>query len=138
MTEGEAIEIAYQAFKDGIAASAVPGIAIAYDGIPFAPVAGVEHLVLSVRHPGTSVQDTLGQPGNRRFERVALVMVEVVAVGGLGSARYRVLAKIVADIFEGRDVSDVDFLVAQSVEAGDDGQWFRGLVSVPLRYYETR
>lgn len=143
MTPDEATKACYDVLRAALPLSGLVLTQIGWDAVPFTPVPGTEHLKVEVRHARESrQQDTLGAAGNRRFETTAFLMIEVNAVAGLGAQRARQLGKLIADLYEGRTLTiagdDITFLVANTPEGGDEGQWFRLTVFVPFRYQETR
>ncbi len=87
---------------------------------------------------GPRTQDTLGKAGNRRFRTTATMFVQVYTLAGTGVKQGDLLAKEVADIFEGTSFSGVDFYEVPTRESGPDGKWFVHIVEGEFDYDEIR
>lgn len=87
-----------------------------------------------------STQDTLGNSGNRKFERSGVVTVQIFVRGGTGTQRLDELATIARDAYEGFTfaLSSVTFLDVNVSEIGPDGSWYQYNVTANFRYYETK
>lgn len=92
---------------------------------------------LSVRSAARA-QDTLGAKTNRRFRSGASVLVQVYTPVNTGVKDATVLAKEVADIFEGESFSGLDFGAAQTRETGPTGKWHQIVVEVPFDFDEIK
>lgn len=81
---------------------------------------------------------TLGGEGNRLFERLATVFVQIFVPVGEGLALADQLAKIAADAFEGKRAGEVWFRNVRMQEVGPDGPWFQVNVSATATYDERK
>ena len=98
-----------------------------------------EWVRLSVRHTA-STQDTLGAPGNRRFERIGSAFVQIFVPTDQGTLRADELATIAREAFEGKSLTGttIRFLDVIVREAGVDGQFYAVVVEATFEYDETR
>lgn len=96
-----------------------------------------EYVRLSVRQTA-SRQTSMGQAGNRRFERRAIAFVQVFTTGS--DQRLDTLLQQAKDIFEGVSLagSTVSFLEVLARETGQDGKHNGGLVEARFRYEEVK
>jgi hypothetical protein len=96
-----------------------------------------EYIRLSVKQVA-SKQSSLGQSGNRKFERRAIAFVQVFTTGS--DARVDVLMTLARSIFEGVSLAGttVSFLEVMARETGQDGKFNGGLVEARLRYEEIK
>ncbi len=103
---------------------------------PIAPWARIK-----VEHTGGN-QATLGEAGNRRFDRVGTVTVSIFVVQGTGTVISDGLAKIALDAFEGKtDASgEVWFRSVRLTELGPDptNKWHQVDVAADFTYDETK
>lgn len=83
-------------------------------------------------------QDTLGAPGNRRYRRAAVVMIQLHALVDSGLATLDTLAATARTIFEGVSFSGLDFNDVQTRESGPDGKWYQVMVTAFFDYDETK
>lgn len=92
-----------------------------------------------LRH-GPSAQVTLGQVGNRKFERDGSVLVNVFTNVGAGRGAGDALAKQVRAIFEGKRITDttIRFFQVPIQEAAPDGKWYQTNVIADFRYTEVK
>lgn len=92
---------------------------------------------MTVKHlPGG--QETLGQPGNRLYERKGIVYVQIFTPKNGGMQRGDVLAHQARAIFEGNSISGIDYNDGQVSEGKPDGKWMMHLAQVNFNYYETK
>lgn len=101
------------------------------------PPAGVPWVRVSIRHTDAE-QESLGEQGQRRIVRSALLFVQVFVPLNTGTTVARTLAQQARQIFElvRIDSNNVRFYVPQIRELGNDGSFFGILVEVPLQYDE--
>jgi hypothetical protein len=136
-TLAEARESVYQRFLERWDLSH-PTVPYALDNEDFAPPTdGSPWARVSLRNM-TSVQDTLGMEGARRWHRRALVMVQIFTPINEGAGSADVLAATVRGMFEGASFEGLDFEASLIREGVPDGRWWLVLVESPLSYYETR
>jgi hypothetical protein len=90
---------------------------------------------VTLRHNIAS-QKSMGETGNRRFERLGLLMVQLFTPSGEGQVLSDRLVQIVVDIFEGKKVSDsgVWFRNVRWVEVGPEAAWFQVNVIIEFEY----
>lgn len=93
----------------------------------------------SVVHTG-STQDTIGRPGNRKFERSGSAFVQVFVKSDTGTQQSKELTQTVMDGFEGVSISgtSIYFLDVIPRETGTDRGWFQTVVEATFRYFETK
>lgn len=94
---------------------------------------------LTVRHTA-STQDTLGAQGNRRFERIGSVFIQIFVPTNQGTTRADELATIARETFEGKSLTGttIRFLDVIVRETGVDGQYYVVVVEATFQYDETR
>ena len=109
-----------------------------FDNEAYSPP-NTEWVRLSVRHTG-STQDTLGAVGNRRFERVGSVFVQIYVPTDIGTLRMDELATIARETYEGKSLTGttIRFLDVIVRELGVDGQFYQAVVEATFEYDETR
>lgn len=91
-----------------------------------------------IRH-GTARQATLGGEGNRLFERIGIVIVQVFTPVGKGLQESYRLARVVAEAFEGRSSpGGVWFRNVGINELGKDGMFQQLNVTAEFQYHETK
>lgn len=92
---------------------------------------------LTVRH-GTSFQETLGTPGNRKFTRSGRVFVQGFMVPGGDERELDLVMESARDLFEGRTVQphDIRFNAVEVSELGviEGGRWQAALAEAPFDY----
>ena len=92
-----------------------------------------------VRHAVSPGQQTLGEPGNRLFGRVGVVLVQLFVPLASGLTLADRLSKIAADAFEGKStVERVLFRNVSVIEAGAEKGWFQYNVSAAFEYDELK
>lgn len=97
MTPDEYVEAVYQRFNSNWTGTTV----VHYEGHPFTePAPDVEWARISVRNTGGG-QSTLGQEGNRKYDRDVSVFIQVFTPVTAGVARGAILAQAARGIFEG-------------------------------------
>lgn len=83
-------------------------------------------------------QYSLGGIGNRLYERVARVYVQVMSPVGKGMQAGADLAQQARALFEGVRVGELVGYGGVVRETKPDGKWYVTLVEVAFRYYETK
>lgn len=88
----------------------------------------------------TGDQATLGEVGNRRFERRGLITVEIYVPAGLGLTTADDLSKVAQDAFEGQETAPdaVLFRNVRMNEVGRNGPWFQVNVLAEFDYQEVK
>lgn len=115
--------------------------AITFENEDFKPddEGGTKWIRVSVREMDSN-QRTLGATGNRKFERLGSVFIQVfVKEGEGGTQQADVLAQTARGILEGTSsVTDVCFFVGRIITQEPDGYWHRVVVEVNFSYDETK
>lgn len=87
-------------------------------------------------------QETLGSPGNRRFERSADAIVQIFVKGGEATDQSSALAEQAQAIFEGVSIAgtSVSFRNVPITEVGADeaNEWYQVNVTADFRYDERK
>lgn len=109
------------------------------DNEDYKPKEGVAWARVSVRHNGSG-QETLNQPGLRRFSRRGSVFVQVFTPGNKGTSQTDALLTRAREAFEGVTLAGttVRFLDVIAREVGPEDKWFMALVEAEFEYTETR
>lgn len=112
---------------------------ITFDNESYAPPENASWVRVAVRHV-TSVQETLGSQGNRRFSRPGSVLVQVFTPTNAGMASMDTLCEKVREIFEGVSLTGTTLRLQSTTvrEAGNDGKWNQAVAETPFEYDETR
>lgn len=94
---------------------------------------------LTVRHRGAG-QETLGRPGNRRFERRAAAYVQLFLAQDAGRKLADEWTQAVLDIFEGVSLAGTSVHFGDVIprERGPDGKWYGVTVEATFTYDETK
>ena len=94
---------------------------------------------LTVRHTGAT-QDTLGSPGNRRFDRTGSVFIQIFVKSDTGTRLSKQLTETTVNAFEGNTISGttITFLDVIPRETGVDRGWFQTVVEATFRYFEIK
>ena len=100
-------------------------------GIEWARISIVEH---------EARQRSLGKIGNRKFERLGSVFVQVYTKQGSGGTkRADEIAQDVRDILEGTNaITGACFFTGRVITQEPDGHWHRVVVEVEFSYDETK
>ena len=107
------------------------------DGETFIGPNDVPWVRLSVREmPGS--QNTLGQPGNRKYERKGLILGQIFTPIKIGTQQADTLAQAFKDIFEGVTFNAVEGHDATIRRLGTDGLLYSIVVEINFVYYETK
>lgn len=98
---------------------------------------------LSMRHVGprpgaNGPQVNLGGPGNRKFERGAIVFVQIFTPYEAGADRGDDLGHFALGIFEAKKIGAVTCEGGRVYEGQRDGKWRLTLVEVTAYYDETK
>lgn len=134
-TMNEAKEAALKRF---LAQTTLPADRRALPNMAFEPPAGVTWVRISIQHIGGE-QSTLNRPGLRRFERRAIVFMQVMAPVDQGSEAGDLLAQECRDIFEGTSFDGLRFTSVDVREVpSDDDAWWTTLVEAPFDYEEVK
>lgn len=104
------------------------------DGVPLSPYARVT--IRSNRRE----QTTIGQQGNRKFEGMGILFVEIFTPTGDGFVSARALADMVTSAFETPNLSSYHtwYGSVQANENGSEGLWSRITVTVPWTYEQVK
>lgn len=83
-------------------------------------------------------QETQGRPGNRRYIRRGLIVVEVYGQPRTGEYNEDVYAERIRDLFEGKVINGVVFNDGNITPDGTRDNWRRVLVTIQFQYYEKK
>jgi hypothetical protein len=83
-------------------------------------------------------QYTLGQPGNRKWQRKGLIIGNIFVPANGGRQKADQLAQTFKDIFEGNHFGPIEAYDANVKELGTDGLWFQVAVQVDFNYNELK
>lgn len=113
--------------------------AFTFENEEFNPPAGVAWLRLVVRNL-VSLQESLGPVGRRKFDRQALVMVQVFTPLDQGTEQADNLSTAARVIFEGRTLTPeaLRFNAGSIQEIGEDGAYYQTNLEVPFSYTELK
>lgn len=131
----EAVEAIVGRFVTRWALTAYGSVPYTLDGeVAFKPPSTGSYLRLAPRHYGAH-QETLGEAGNRRFNRTGALLVDVFADHGKAPGSGLKLAHEVRHIFEGVALPGTTVYFQDVIvrELGVDGRWYR--VQVEARFY---
>lgn len=117
--------------------AAAPGTPLTFENEKFEPPEGQPWVRLTVRNI-QAVQRTLGRPGNRRFQRDAMMLAQVFVPGDTGTKESDSLTEALRGIFEGVSFDGLDFRAVSTREVGVDNGWHSTLVEGPFDYEETK
>lgn len=128
-------------FKTAWDAQAAPVPPVAYPNVTFdRPPDNSPWARVSVKH-NTGAQATVGgSPGNRRFRRFGMVVVELFTPTGQGLTASDKYAKVAYDAFEGKSASPggAFFYNVRVNEVGEDGAWFHTNVIAEFQWDEVK
>lgn len=130
----EAGEAVYLRFKDNWN---VANAVYTFDGEQFDEPTDAPWVRVSVRNLG-SAQVTLGEVGNRSFERIATVIFNVFIPANTGVGAAWTIADLIKDLFEGVSFSELAFFESDIREQGTDGLWYGVVVESKFTYNETK
>lgn len=87
-----------------------------------------------------STQRTLGRAGNRRFQRLGSLFVQIFDLIDVGTNRSKQLAQTVLEGFEGVSLTGttIRFYDVIPREIGPDGRWYQTNVEINFEFDETR
>lgn len=113
--------------------------ALTFDNEDFSPPAGLPWVRLAVRHESAQ-QESLGEPGARKFERLGRVFVQVFTPLDTGAATADNLASAARAVFEGKTLTpeNIRFHAVTVREIGPDGAWYQVNVEAQFSYTETK
>ena len=92
---------------------------------------------LSIRHT-TASQWTLGQIGNRKFQRKGLIIGQIFTPLNIGRQLSDQLVQRFKDVFEGVNFDAVECYTANVKEMVTEGLWFPVAVQVDFNYNELK
>lgn len=87
-----------------------------------------------------SRQETLGQPGDRRYQRRGAAFIQFFTGINAGAAQAGVLAEAARNIFEGEDFEGLDFFDVQVRDLGpnQEKKWQLTVVEAAFTYEITK
>lgn len=143
----EAREAIYKRFVEEWVSGSDPLTPYALDNERFDPPAGADGrgapwARCSVRNIDSG-QHTLGRPGNRKFQRIALARVEIFVPPGSGRWDTDTYLMTAMSLFEGRPSpagTNIEFYEVLPEEIGliEDGRWDLSTVSARFDYEEIK
>lgn len=102
------------------------------------PADGTEPWVRIVVRPQQNRQKTLGEAGNRVFERDGLILVQIFTLANTGTLVANTLGQSVIDIFEGARFGGVVVTTMTARKVGTDGKWFQVLTEGTYDYDQIK
>lgn len=108
------------------------------DGKPKLSHGNVSYASVHIKHEDSD-QHTLGEKGNRVFQREGQVIVQVfVPAGKRGLEEADTLAKAASDAFEGETFGGVSYHRVSARTVGLDGPWYQMNVTADYEFDEVR
>ena len=136
MTINEAREIVYaQMLTNWTPPTSTPPIVMGNEDYDSTGVG--EWVRFTMQHAGGG-QESHGSPGNRKFIRRGLVLVQMYVAADQGLQRLDALAKTTLDLFEAARFSGVILFDGDYRELAPDDGYLRGTVAVALWYEEQK
>lgn len=135
----EAREIIYQKFQAGWTATPLTQVVFENDDAGGIDAGREPWIRVSTREVGGG-QVTLGPKGDRKYDRRALVFVQIFVPSNTGTRRAGQLVEAVRALLEGEALGAgaVDVFDLQVRDARPDGPWNLTLVEAEYRYSETK
>lgn len=93
---------------------------------------------VSLRNTAGGGQVTLGPAPNRRYLRVARVLVQAFANASMGRRGAEEIAQAARELFEGVTFSDIRGYDGTLREAADDPPWLVSIASINVEYDERK
>ncbi len=134
-TRGQAKQAIYLAFQTAWASET----AFTFENENFDPPDESPWVRLSVQHTDAG-QETLGSAGNRNFERIGSVLVQIYTLLNAGTERSDELVEKAVEIFEGKEFAGttVRFKDVAGRESGPTGRWYLAIVEADFVYIEKK
>lgn len=112
---------------------------ITFGNEDYDPVEGQDFIRLSVQGQ-SSRQDTLGQPGQRKYFRLGTIFVQIFVPENSGMAQTDAYAQTIVEAFEGARAlsNDLRFQAAIVREIGPTDGYNMTIVEIPFDYTERR
>ena len=89
--------------------------------------------------PGSGVQQTLGNVGSRKFERIGTLWIQIFTPLNMGMKASNYLADGLGFLEGGKTPQGITFTaVSPPSNIGNDGAWNQANVSADYSYYETK
>ncbi|WP_299085064.1 phage tail terminator-like protein [uncultured Paraglaciecola sp.] len=85
-----------------------------------------------------SGQRSLGQSGNRKYDRNGIIFVQVFSPINQGSSSGTALAKQIEDLYEGERFNGVVGQDSIIRDIGPDGEWYQLQVEINFTYEEIK
>jgi hypothetical protein len=87
-----------------------------------------------------SIQETLGKPTTRRYERMCAVWVQLFVPVNTGTELVKQLVDSARAVYEGVQFGNGVKPAGgcRTTVVGSDGKWYEVVVVAPVNYYETR
>lgn len=83
-------------------------------------------------------QESLGQPGNRRFQRRGVVRIVIRTPINTGTEQSTTLQQAVVDMFEGEELDGISFYEVIPNTVGRDGRWHLTMVEALFFYIQVK
>lgn len=134
-TLNQAREAIYQLFADAWGTTT----AMSFDNEEFAASSNLEWVRVAVRHTASS-QSSIATEGNRLFERLGAVFVQIFVPFDTGTQRMDELTMLARNVFEGNRIqgTTVRFRDVIARELGRDGKWYNANVEAQFAWEERR
>lgn len=88
--------------------------------------------------PPISKQHTLGQVGNRIYQRKGFIIFQVFTPANTGSKKSDQLVQLLIDLFEGVSFNNVQCFDSTVTKGLPDGLWYSVAVQINFEYNETK
>lgn len=129
---------ARNALYDAFAAGWTNGVAYFLGNEGSDPPPRTDWVRVNVQH-NASAQDTLGGIGNRKFDRLGLISVQIFTLPDQGQERADQLVQDVRAIFEGKTINDVFTQASTQLDVGPDPlDFWQTNVDTPFDYLELK
>ena len=105
----------------------------------FTPPVGSPWARMVIRH-NAATQSTLGQSGNRQFDRFGSVIIQVFTPEQEGTTRASQLIQRITDGFEGARITGTTICFLDTIprEIGVSDEWYQVNVEATFRYTELK
>lgn len=111
--------------------------AYTFEGENFTAPTGDPWIRVTIRDTGGG-QETLGEPGNRKYERQSSVIFQIFTPTNQGIAAADSLVEALRVLFEGVTFNGLRFFDSDVRQQGVDGLWYMVVVESKFTYNETK
>ncbi len=106
--------------------------AIAYDNVPYTPVAGTPYIRLTIHEVDSRQISMSGSTNCHRVTGIINIMIFVAT--GTGTKTAKQYADTISGIFRNADFSDILCRSPRVIRVGDIGEWFQYTVLIDFQY----